>query len=47
MASPDDLKKALVSKRQPTHWGYDEFGQKTDLVGDQVLTNNWYESHKK
>ncbi|MCO4857246.1 hypothetical protein MKD49_12225 [Herbaspirillum sp. WGmk3] len=47
VVNPDDLKKALVSKRQPTHWGYDEFGQKTDLVGVPVLTNNWYESKKK
>lgn len=47
VVNQDDLKNALVSKRQPTHWGYDEFGQKTDLVGVPVLTNNWYESKKK
>lgn len=43
MLDPDDLKKELMGKRQPTKWGYSNFGESVDLTGVPVLTNNWHE----
>ena len=38
---PATLEKAFLGRRQPTNWGYDNFGEKIDLTGVPVLTNNW------
>jgi hypothetical protein len=40
---PKDLDKAQLGKRQPTAWGYNNFGEHVDLVGVPTLTNNWHE----
>jgi hypothetical protein len=39
--NPDDLVQSAMGKRQPTNWGYDEFGNTSNLVGVPTLTNNW------
>lgn len=38
---PVDLDKAHLGRRQPTDWGYSNFGEHVDLVGVPTLTNNW------
>jgi hypothetical protein len=40
---PADLEKRYLGKRQPTGWGYSNFGETTDMVGVPNLANNWYE----
>lgn len=42
VVNPDDLKKGFMGRRQPTSWGYDDFGATSTLVGVPTLTNNWY-----
>ncbi|HET7773684.1 MAG TPA: hypothetical protein VFK82_07655 [Burkholderiaceae bacterium] len=37
---PADLEKLAVGRRQPTHWGYGDFGSMPSLVGVPVLKNN-------
>lgn len=43
---PATLQKEYLGKRQLTHWGYDDLGGTTDLVGVPTLTTFWYESKK-
>jgi len=43
---PADLQKEFLGKRQPTHWGYSNFGETMDMVGVPTLTNNWAEGKK-
>lgn len=38
---PADLDTAHLGKRQPTNWGYSNFGEYVELVGVPTLTNNW------
>lgn len=38
---PADLKEKIVGKRQPTGWGYGDFGSNPDMTGVPVLTKNW------
>lgn len=39
--NPDDLQKSMIGKRQPTNWGYDDYGTTSSLIGVPTLTNNW------
>jgi len=39
---PADLKMEYLGKRQPTNWGYSNFGETVDLRGVPVLKNNWH-----
>ena len=41
VVDPAHLEKSRVSKRMATNWGYDDFGNKTSLVGVPVQLNNW------
>jgi hypothetical protein len=41
VVDPKDLDKIFLGKRQPTGWGYSNFGEPTNMVGVPVLTNNW------
>lgn len=43
MVHPDHLIKGGLAKRQPTGWGYGNFGDEPQLVGVPVLTDNWIE----
>jgi hypothetical protein len=38
---PNDLKMEYIGKRQPTKWGYSNFGEAVDLLGVPTLKNNW------
>lgn len=38
---PADLDAAHLGRRQPTNWGYSNFGEHVELVGVPTLTNNW------
>lgn len=38
---PADLDTAHLGRRQPTNWGYSNFGEHVNLVGIPTLTNNW------
>ena len=40
---PADLDKSHLGKRQPTGWGYSNFGESANMVGVPNLANNWYE----
>lgn len=40
---PAELKKGSMNKRQPTGWGYGDFGSNPDMTGVPVLKYNWYE----
>lgn len=42
VVNPADLQKGLMGKRQPTNWGYGDFGRTSSLVGVPVLKNHWY-----
>ena len=39
---PKDLKMEHLGKRQPTNWGYSNFGETVDLLGVPTLKNNWH-----
>ncbi|QTQ35249.1 hypothetical protein [Aromatoleum petrolei] len=39
---PADLDAAHLGRRQPTNWGYGNFGEHVDLLGVPTLTNNWH-----
>lgn len=39
--NPDDLQISMIGKRQPTNWGYDDYGTTSSLIGVPTLTNNW------
>lgn len=40
---PAELQKGNMNKRQPTGWGYGDFGSNPDMTGIPVLKYNWYE----
>ena len=40
---PAELQKGNINKRQPTSWGYGDFGSNPDMTGVPVLKYNWYE----
>jgi len=40
---PNDLKKEFLGKRQPTRWGYSNFGETVDMTGVPALINSWIE----
>lgn len=42
---PTDLQVASINKRQPTGWGYGDFGSSPDMTGVPVLKYNWRENN--
>jgi hypothetical protein len=40
---PDHLEKGYLGRRQPTNWGYSNFGETVNLTGVPALTHNWAE----
>lgn len=44
--NPADLDKSYLGKRQPTGWGYSNFGESPSMVGVPTLTNSWTEAKK-
>lgn len=44
---PQDLQKGFLGKRQLTHWGYDDLGRQSNMLGAPTLTNHWFEPQEK